>query len=284
MKQLTMDRLYSNVSFKISKLVTSSYSTSFSFAVSMLKPEMRRAIYGIYGFVRFADEIVDSFQGFDQKSLLGKFEKDYYEAHQHGISTNPIIQSFQEVVRKYNIPDELVKAFLNSMKMDLLKKAYNNANEINEYIYGSADVVGLMCLRVFVNGDRLQYNKLKTPAQKLGSAFQKVNFLRDLKSDIEILNRQYFPEIISDSFNEKTKAQIIEDIEKDFSLAYQGIIQLPPNARLAVLIAYAYYRSLLYKIKNTPVTEIHKKRIRISNVRKIALMTKVMALYKLKLI
>jgi 15-cis-phytoene synthase len=279
-----MDKAYNQISFRISKLITHHYSTSFSLAVSLLKPETRNAIYAIYGFVRLADEIVDSFQGYDQSILLEKFESDYYHAYKYGISTNPILHSFQDVVKEYQIPDELIKAFLKSMKMDLHKKEYSSHREMNEYVNGSANVVGLMCLMVFVNGDINAYNQLKEPAQKLGSAFQKVNFLRDLKCDTEILNRQYFPDIVADSFNEKTKAKIIDDIENDFAVAYRGIVLLPPNARLAVMIAYSYYWQLLRKIRHAGVEEIKNSRIRISNLRKIVLLTKAMTLYKLKLI
>jgi 15-cis-phytoene synthase len=279
-----MDKAYNKISFRISKLVTQYYSTSFSLAVSLLKPETRKAIYAIYGFVRFADEIVDSFRGYDQSALLDKFESDYYHAYKYGISSNPILHSFQDVVKEYKIPDELVQSFLKSMKMDLHKKEYSSEVEMNEYVNGSANVVGLMCLMVFVDGDMKAYNRLKIPAQKLGSAFQKVNFLRDLKCDTEVLNRQYFPDIVADSFNKNTKAKIIDDIENDFAVAYEGIVLLPPNARLAVMIAYSYYRRLLQKIRHAGVEEIMNSRIRISNLSKILLLTKAMTLNKLKLI
>ncbi len=191
-----MEQFYNNLSFRISKLVTRSYSTSFSIAVRFLEKEMRDAIYSIYGFVRFADEIVDSFHGHDKKLILDRFEQDYYEALDRGISLNPVLNSFQITVRKYNIPDSLIQAFLKSMKNDLNVKDYNSAGEIGEYIYGSAEVVGLMCLLVFLNGDERLYRELEEPARKLGSAFQKVNFLRDLNADINHLGRRYFPETI----------------------------------------------------------------------------------------
>jgi phytoene synthase len=279
-----MNKSYNHIAFRISKLVTRHYSTSFSYAVGMLEPETRKAICGIYGFVRLADEIVDSFQDYDQEKLLDKFEADYYHACQYGISTNPVIQSFQEVVRRYNIPDKLVRAFIKSMRMDLQKHEYLNEKEMNDYVYGSANVVGLMCLLVFVDGNKSEYEKLKIPAQKLGSAFQKVNFLRDLKNDTGLLNRQYFPQIVLNSFNDRTKAQIIEDIEKDFNEAIKGILQLPANARLAVLIAYTYYKQLLSKMRHARVEQIQRSRIRISNVRKVFLLTKALVLHKLNLI
>jgi 15-cis-phytoene synthase len=279
-----MIRLYDDMSFRISRMVTGTYSTSFSLAVRMLKPETRKAIYGIYGFVRVADEIVDTFQNFDQKQLLEKFESDYYDALSQGVSYNPILHSFLQVVINYQIPDELVKAFLRSMKMDLDKREYSNIKEINGYIYGSADVVGLMCLKVFVNGDGNLYETLKVPAQKLGSAFQKVNFLRDLKNDTEVLDRQYFPELAARTLDESTKCKIIEDIEHDFKIALQGIRQLPADSRMAVMLAYVYYQKLLRKIKNTNAEKLMNSRIRISNFRKMILMVQVITLSKLRFI
>src|SRR4030042_2655127 len=185
-----MNKLYNTVAYKISRLVTREYSTSFSKAVSFLKKDDQEAIYSIYGFVRYADEIVDTFHTVDKDKILESFENEYYSAVKRAVSTNPILHSFQLTVKKYNIPDELVKAFLKSMRYDLYKTQYSNKNEVDEYIYGSADVVGLMCLKVFVNGDETLYERLKVPAMRLGSAFQKINFLRDIKSDTEILNRQ----------------------------------------------------------------------------------------------
>jgi 15-cis-phytoene synthase len=276
--------LYNKTSFGISRLITKSYSTSFSVATRMFHKEIREAIYSIYGFVRIADEIVDTFHGFDRKYLIDKFEKDYYEAMDLGISTNPVLESFQLTVKKYNIPDEHISAFLKSMKHDLEKSLYTNRSEIDEYVYGSADVVGLMCLKVFCNKQIGLYNELKTPAMKLGSAFQKVNFLRDLKNDTENLGRIYFPELAGTMLNEEIKKRIISDIEQDFSIAYSGIKRLPGRSKLAVLIAYYYYRRLLNKIKLTPANNILESRIRISNVQKIVLLVKASFAYKLKLI
>ncbi len=276
--------LYEHVSYEISKLVTKTYSTSFSIAVSYLDVQVQTAIYSIYGFVRFADEIVDSFDQFDKEALLEKFEADYYEAYKSGISLNPILHSFQMIVRLYQIPDELIQAFLKSMKADLYKTRYESKSEIDDYIYGSADVVGLMCLKVFTNGDDALYNSLKLPAKRLGSAFQKVNFLRDLKSDIEFLDRQYFPEMGNCSFDDKVKDAIIQDIEIDFKAARKGIPNLPKNAKLAVLIAFYYYERLLNKIRHTPASKLLATRIRISGTRKIVLLARALVVYRLKMI
>lgn len=276
--------LYDHVSYETSKLVTKTYSTSFSIAVSFLDAKIQKAIYSIYGFVRYADEIVDSFDQFDKGALLEKFESDYYEAFSCGISLNPILHSFQMIVRLYQIPDELIQAFLKSMKADLYKTKYNSKTEIDDYIYGSADVVGLMCLKVFTNGDDALYASLKLPAKRLGSAFQKVNFLRDLKSDIEFLDRQYFPEMGKGSFDDKVKDAIIQDIEIDFQAARKGIPKLPEDAKLAVLIAYFYYKRLLNKIRHTPSSKLMATRIRISGTRKMVLLGKALAVYHLKMI
>jgi len=277
-------QLYNHVSVKISKLVTRSYSTSFSIAVSFLESEMQNAIYSIYGFVRFADEIVDSFDNYDKKTLLEKFEKDYYEGLSNGISLNPILHSFQNVVKTYKIPDELIQAFLKSMKIDLYKNDYKNKSEIEEYIYGSAEVVGLMCLKVFTNSDDNLYAELKYPAMKLGAAFQKVNFLRDLKNDIENLDRRYFPEIALNTLNDSIKNDIVKDIETDFSSSLEGIKKLPDNAKLAVLIAFYYFRRLLKKIKKTPAKKLITTRIRVSDSKKIMLLIKSYLLCKYKMV
>lgn len=277
-------QLYYKTTYNISKLITQSYSTSFSIATSLFEKEMRDAIYAIYGFVRFADEIVDTFHDYDKKYLLEKFESDYYDAVNQGISLNPILQSFQQTVKKYNIPDEYIQAFLTSMKYDLVKNDYSDKVEADIYIYGSADVVGLMCLKVFCNGDVNLYNELELSARKLGSAFQKVNFLRDLKNDIEVLDRRYFPEIQQQKFDEKSKLVVIQDIENDFSSAYVGIKKLPKRSKLAVLIAYYYYMSLLKKIKKTEADKIIESRISISNFKKMLLLLKAMFVYKLRLI
>ncbi len=279
-----MIKLYNDVSYNISKIVTRSYSTSFSIAVSFLNPEARKSIYSIYAFVRFADEIVDTFHDYDKAKLLADFENDYYKALQEGISLNPVLNAFQHTVIKYNIPDELIQAFLKSMKVDLVKLGSYNKSEIEEYIYGSAEAVGLMCLYVFVRGDKSLFEELKQPAMKLGSAFQKVNFLRDMKSDTQELGRNYFPELDGITLNKETKELIILDIEADFAASLHGIRKLPKDAKIPVLIAYYYYLSLLQKIRKTPFSEFVNKRIRIHNFRKYLLLNKAYLVAKLGLI
>lgn len=279
-----MKQLFDDVSFKCSKLVTKNYSTSFSLAVYMLSPSIRDAIYSVYGFVRFADEIVDSFHGFDKESLITEFEDEYYKAIERGISLNPILNSFQQIVKQYNISDDLIQAFLRSMKLDLIKSDYNSKAEYDEYIYGSADVVGLMCLKVFVAGDTERYNLLKDEAMRLGSAFQKVNFLRDLKDDNLVLNRNYFPGVDLNSFDEKAKTAIINEIEEDFRVAYEGIVKLPIEAKFGVYTAFVYYKKLLKKLENTPCHEIGNARIRVSNYTKAGLLAQSFVTYKLKLV
>jgi phytoene/squalene synthetase len=279
-----MKQLFDDVSFKCSKLVTKNYSTSFSSAVYMLSPSIRDAIYSIYGFVRFADEIVDSFHGFDKEVLIDDFEKDYYKAFNYGISLNPILNSFQQTVKEYNITDDMVQSFLKSMKLDLVKSDYHSQAEYEEYIYGSADVVGLMCLKVFVSGNEKQYESLKAEAMRLGSAFQKVNFLRDLKDDNLLLNRNYFPGVDLKSFDENAKTAIIKEIEEDFRVAYQGIVKLPMEAKFGVYTAYIYYKKLLTKLKNTPYHEIGNSRIRVSNYTKASLLAQSFVTYKLRLV
>lgn len=276
-----MKSVFDNVSFKSSKLVTKSYSTSFSMAVKLLSPNIRQAIYNIYGFVRFADEIVDTFHEYDKIHLIHKFEADYYEALEMGISLNPILNSFQNTVKKYHITDDLVQAFLKSMKADLDKQVYHTQEEYKEYIYGSADVVGLMCLRVFVDGNEQEYERLKTAAMRLGSAFQKVNFLRDIKDDFEQLDRSYFPNVDFANFDKEAKDGIIKDIESDFEFAYHnGILQLPKEAKFGVYIAYRYYKRLLKKLHKIPSSEILETRVRISNVLKINLLARGFLRYK----
>jgi len=277
-------QLYNNTSSDISRLVTRNYSTSFYTASSLLAKDIREAIFSIYGFVRFSDEIVDTFHEYNKKNLIEKFEKDYYDAVKDGISLNPILNSFQETVQKYGIPDEYVQAFLASMKNDLEKKDYESRSEMNEYIYGSADVVGLMCLKVFCNGDDRLFNELEKPAMRLGSAFQKVNFLRDLKNDIERLDRSYFPDVEDNQFTEEAKGKIVKDIEDDFRQALDGIKRLPSSSRLAVAVAFHYYRTLLKKIRSTSASGIKSRRIRISNFRKILLLVKTWFLVKTRII
>ncbi|HSN47173.1 MAG TPA: phytoene/squalene synthase family protein [Flavobacterium sp.] len=279
-----MKQLFDDVSFKCSKLVTKSYSTSFSLAVKMLSPNIREAIYSIYGFVRFADEIVDSFHDFDKERLLNEFEEEYYKAMKYGISLNPILNSFQQTVKQNNISDDLIQSFLKSMKLDLVKSDYHTKEEYDEYIYGSADVVGLMCLKVFVGGNIQKYEQLKEEAMRLGSAFQKVNFLRDLKDDNLVLNRDYFPGVNLNSFDENCKKMIIDEIEEDFRIAYQGIVKLPMEAKFGVYTAFVYYRKLLKKLENTPYHKIGTARIRVSNYTKFGLLAKSFVSYKLKLV
>ena len=238
----------------------------------MLAAKHRKHIYNLYGFVRFADEIVDSFHNFDRKDLLKRFEEDLRHALDSKISLNPILNSFQYTVHQNNIHQELIDAFLKSMNMDLHKQKYNSKEEYQEYIYGSADVVGLMCLNVFLEGDNDGYKQLKPQAMALGSAFQKVNFLRDLNADFKELDRTYFPNLDLSDFNEKSKASIIEEIEKDFDLALEGIFMLPESARLGVYTAYKYYRKLLVKLKNTPSRKIQSARIRVPNYQKMGVL------------
>ena len=280
-----MKALVDQVSSNCIELVTKKYSTSFSLAVKMLSPKIRTAIYNIYGFVRFADEIVDSFHQYDKEKLINKFEADYYEAIEDGISLNPILNAFQQTVFQYHISDDLVQAFLKSMKADLNKTEYQTKEEYDSYIYGSADVVGLMCLKVFVNGDSEKYEDLKKPAMRLGSAFQKVNFLRDLKDDIEGLNRSYFPNVDLRTLNNESKNQIIKEIEEDFEVAFkEGILKLPVEAKFGVYVAYRYYKRLLKKLKQTPSSKIMETRVRISNSMKINLLARSFVKYKLNLI
>ncbi|TPD73377.1 phytoene/squalene synthase family protein [Flavobacterium microcysteis] len=279
-----MKAIFDHISFESSKNVTKAYSTSFSSAVKMLSPTIRQDIYNIYGFVRFADEIVDSFHEYDKKKLFDSFEQDFYSALEDGISLNPILNSFQHTVKKYDIPIDLIKAFLASMRWDLTKTECNNKDEYHNYIYGSADVVGLMCLKVFVKGDSAKYEELKHSAMKLGSAFQKVNFLRDMKEDFESLNRTYFPNANLEQLDEASKKQIIDEIENDFKYGYEGILKLPIEAKLGVYTAYVYYKKLLYKLKKTPSAKIRTTRIRVPDYEKLSLFAKCYFSYKLNIL
>lgn len=276
--------LYDKVSFSTSRLVTQSYSTSFSLATRLFDKETRESVYSIYGFVRIADEIVDSFHDYDKESLLDKFENDCFDAIKSGISTNPVLNSFQFTVNKYHIPNELVSAFLKSMRLDLYKKEYTGQADINEYIFGSAEVVGLMCLYVFCKGNDEVYNRLHEPAMKLGSAFQKVNFLRDLNFDYNALGRTYFNVIYSGTLDEKHKNEIVKSIKDEFAEALGGIKLLPGRSKLAVYLAYNYYYVLLNKIGKTPAHQLINKRIRVSDYIKIFLLLKSIVVYKLKFI
>lgn len=279
-----MKALFDTVSEKCSKTVTMSYSTSFSIATKMLAPTIRQDIYNIYGFVRFADEIVDSFHDYDKETLFKRFEEALENALVDKISLNPILNSFQHTYHKYNIDRHLVNSFMESMKLDLSKSHYLTQEEFKAYIYGSADVVGLMCLKVFVKGDTQKYESLKEAAMHLGSAFQKVNFLRDLKADYEDLSRSYFPNTDLKQLDENSKNTIIAEIENDFNLGLKGIHQLPAEAKFGVYTAFIYYKKLLNKLKNTPSTEIKNTRIRVNNYQKMGLLAKCYVNYRLNLL
>lgn len=267
-----MIEIFHRVAKTCSELVTRRYSTSFSSAIRLLHTDLREPIYGIYGFVRFADEIVDTFHDFDKATLLKRFTDDTWLALEEGISLNPILHSFQQVVRKYNIPNELIQAFLYSMELDLHKTDYATAHEMDEYIYGSAEVVGLMCLCVFCEGNLEQYASLKQSAQRLGAAFQKINFLRDIQSDFKSLNRTYFPDFDYYHFNESVKQEIEAGIAADFSAALPGIRQLPWKARFGVYTAYRYYLSLFEKIRRMQPQRVLEQRVRVGNHRKLLIM------------
>lgn len=266
--------LFTATAFKCSKLITQHYSTSFTLGIRTLHKRLHYPIYAIYGYVRYADEIVDTFHNYDKKTLLQRFKADTYLAIQEKISLNPILHAFQQVVNQYHIEKELIEAFLKSMEMDLDKQHYDDSL-YNEYIYGSAEVVGLMCLRVFCDGNNAEYQRLREPARRLGAAFQKVNFLRDMKSDFEERGRVYFPQVNFNDFNANSKAQIEADIKADFDFAYQnGILQLPDSARFGVYMAYTYYLKLFEKIQKMPIKKVQEERIRIPNVRKMSLLLK----------
>jgi len=279
-----MKALFDKVSYNSSKLVTETYSTSFALATKMLAPSIRADIYNIYGFVRFADEIVDTFYDFPQEELFNSFEKDLEDALKRKISLNPILNSFQHTYHKYGIPHHLVESFMKSMRMDLTKNTYKTDEEFKAYIYGSADVVGLMCLMVFVKGDANEYEKLKASAMALGSAFQKVNFLRDLKADFEELHRTYFPNTNLNELDEASKTKIINEIKADFEESFDGLLQLPAEAKLGVYTAYKYYYKLLVKLEKTPSAELKNTRIRVPNYQKFGLLAKSYVNFKLNLV
>ncbi len=266
-----MKELFDKVSVKCSRMTTKSYSTSFSLGIRFLAPELRDPIYSIYGFVRFADEIVDTFHDYDKAKLLAKFRSDTFDAIEDGISLNPVLNSFQAAVRNYNIDPENIETFLESMRMDLDPKEYS-IETYEKYILGSAEVVGLMCLSVFVRGDQKKQEMLKPFAMKLGSAFQKINFLRDVHADYSQLGRTYFPGVNLQEFDENSKKEIEADIERDFQKGYEGIKMLPKDARFGVFVAYVYYYHLFRKIREKHSAEILKRRIRVSNKRKFALL------------
>lgn len=279
-----MKELFDTVSHTCSRKVTHTYSTSFSLATKMLAPVIRQDIYNIYGFVRFADEIVDSFHDYNKKQLFDRFEASLEESLHEKISLNPILNSFQETVHQYQIDKALIDAFMLSMRLDLTKNVYRTEEEYKQYIYGSADVVGLMCLKVFVKGDNEKFEALKDAAMSLGSAFQKVNFLRDLKADQEGLNRTYFPNANLEELNEITKQEIIQEIEEDFRKGYEGILKLPVEAKFGVFMAYRYYRRLLKKLHRIPAVEIKNARVRVPNYEKFGLLTRSFVKYHLNLV
>jgi len=279
-----MKSIFDKVSADCSKNVTNSYSTSFSLATKMLSKSIRQDIYNIYGFVRFADEIVDTFHDYDKKELLNRFIDELNYSLKNKISTNPILNSFQHTVNKYKIDYRLIDSFLISMKMDLKKIKYNSEKEYKQYIYGSADVVGLMCLKVFVSGDEETYKKLKPSAMALGSAFQKVNFLRDLNADFHDLNRTYFPNLDFKDFDDQSKMLIMEDIENDFRKALKGIYELPNNSKFGVYAAYKYYKRLLTKLKRTSYMKIKNERVRVPNYQKVDVLARSYVRYRLNIL
>ena len=263
--------LYTKTTLECSKIITEHYSTSFTLGIKTLDKRFHLPIYAIYGFVRCADEIVDTFEGYDKKTLLNRFKLDTYVAIKEGISLNPVLHSFQLIVNKYKIDHELIEAFLHSMEMDLYYADYNQEG-YEAYIYGSAEVVGLMCLRVFCEGDLAEYNRLKDDAQRLGSAFQKVNFLRDIKSDFQERGRTYFPDVDFSNFTLEDKRIIENDIQADFDAALRGILALPKGAKVGVYLAYKYYLRLFDKIKNCPASRIQNERIRVPDYQKMTLL------------
>ncbi len=278
-----MINLYTNSCYKASKLITNQYSTSFSLGIGLFHKSIRPSIYAIYGFVRLADEVVDSFYDYNQQQLFDQLKSDYADAIRDGISLNPIINSFQEVVNRYNL-HPYVDAFLDSMELDLNKKDYSSTEEFEDYIYGSACVVGLMCLKVFVNGDENTFQNLKPYAMKLGAAFQKVNFLRDYNYDSKKLGRSYFPKIESFNFDDANKTEIIQNIKSDFREALEGISKLPDNSRLGVYVAYKYYLTLLKKLSTLDVQNIIAHRVRISNFQKMYILKKSLIRYNLNVL
>ncbi|MGC9342866.1 MAG: phytoene/squalene synthase family protein [Bacteroidales bacterium] len=278
-----MKSLYDKVSYDLSKSLTKSYSTSFSLGIRFLGKELRNPIYAIYGFVRLADEIVDTFHDYDKEKLFQRFKENLDMALEDRISVNPLLNSFQEVVHKYNIERELIDAFLHSMEMDLNKKDYTR-QDFDEYVLGSAEVVGLMCLHVFVNGDEEEYRRLKPMGMKLGAAYQKINFLRDLAADFDNMGRTYFPGVDLTNFNEEDKAIIEEEIDEDFMEGLAGIKQLPASSKLGVYLSFVYYYKLFQKIRGLPAKEVRKKRIRISDLRKYGLLLNTYLKFRLNMI
>jgi phytoene synthase len=278
-----MKSLYDQVSFHLSKIVTKSYSTSFSMGIKSLSKELRDPIYAIYGFVRLADEIVDSFHEYDKRLLFDRFKKDVDLSLEEKISLNPVLNSFQSVVNEYNIEYELIEAFMASMEMDLEKKEYDR-EKFDKYVLGSAEVVGLMCLRVFVNGQEEKYQALKPFGMRLGAAYQKINFLRDLKADFDGMGRSYFPDIDLNHFSEEDKKTIEKEIEEDFKEGYKGILMLPDSSRMGVYLSYIYYFNLFKKIKSLSANKVASKRIRIADSFKYLLLISSYLKFKLNII
>jgi phytoene/squalene synthetase len=275
--------LFDQTTFECSKIITTRYSTSFTLGIKTLGKEFHFPVYAIYGFVRYADEIVDTFYDHDQRVLLARFRQDTYEAIENRISLNPVLHAFQLVVNEYGIDHKLIDAFLSSMEMDLTKTTYDEGN-YEKYIYGSAEVVGLMCLKVFCRGDDAQYRQLEQPARRLGAAFQKVNFLRDIRSDFRERGRVYFPGVEMREFNDHLKRTIESDVEKDFAAALSGIRNLPDGSRLGVYLAYIYYIKLFNKIRRAPAQRILNGRIRIPNIRKFLLLFSSYIKYRIRVI
>ena len=275
-----MKSLYDKVSYDLSESLTKSYSTSFSIGIRFLDKELRAPIYAIYGFVRLADEIVDTFHDYDKEKLFRRFQESLDLALEDRISVNPILNSFQEVVHKFNIDRVWIDTFMGSMEMDLEQKEYD-PKEFKKYVLGSAEVVGLMCLHVFVNGDKQKFEELKPMGMKLGAAYQKINFLRDLKADFEGLGRTYFPGIDLSNFTEEDKKFIEKEIESDFKTGLEGIKKLPKASRMGVYLSYIYFYKLFKKIRRLPAEEVRKRRIRISDLRKYFLLMNTYFMFKL---
>lgn len=263
--------LFDQTTLECSKLITQRYSTSFTLGIKTLDKKFHLPVYAIYGFVRYADEIVDTFHGFDKRALLQRFKEETYQAIEDGVSFNPVLHSFQMMVRKYNIDHELIESFLHSMELDLEETTYDQEG-YDEYIYGSAEVVGLMCLKIFCEGDEALYKALVAPAKKLGAAFQKVNFIRDIKSDFEERGRVYFPGVDFNDFTKETKKELEDDIQRDFDEALEGILRLPKGAKLGVYLAYRYYLKLFRKIRQLPASKIKQERIRINDSMKMRIL------------
>ncbi|KAA3613286.1 MAG: phytoene/squalene synthase family protein [Calditrichaeota bacterium] len=278
-----MKSLFDDVSYKSSKIVTHAYSTSFSLGIKCLHRSIHKPIYAIYGFVRLADEIVDSFLDFPRADILTEYKTQTYRAINQGISSNPVLNSFQETVNEYNVNPELIETFLQSMEMDLVQQNYTREN-FDTYILGSAEVVGLMCLHVFCNGDKMQYERLRSPAMRLGAAFQKVNFLRDMKEDLQDLNRSYFPNVNFDALTDREKKEIEIEIAADFKASTCGIRNLPREARFGVYLAYVYYFSLFKMICRAPSEALIKRRFRLPRYKKIIILIRSYLGYRLGLV